>query len=58
MQSRAAALKRSGTSAADAVTRLTEVFKTSYPDWVASTDWPNLNSMTGFVNRLYAEIHE
>jgi glyoxylase-like metal-dependent hydrolase (beta-lactamase superfamily II) len=56
MQSRAAALKRSGVSSSDAVTRLTEVFKTNYPDWVANTDWPNLNSMTGFVNRLYAEI--
>jgi len=34
------------------------VFKTSYPDWAANTDWPNLNSMTGFVNRLYAEIRD
>jgi hypothetical protein len=58
MQSRAAALKRSGVSATDAAARLTEVFKTSYPDWVANADWPNLNSMTGFVNRLYAEIRE
>jgi hypothetical protein len=56
MQSRAAALKHAGVSSSDAVTRLTEVFKTNYPDWVANTDWPNLNSMTGFVNRLYAEI--
>jgi glyoxylase-like metal-dependent hydrolase (beta-lactamase superfamily II) len=56
MQARAAALKRSGVPAADAATRLTEVFKTNYPDWAANTDWPNVNSMTGFVNRLYAEI--
>lgn len=56
MQGRAAALKSSGVSAADAATRLTEVFKTNYPEWVANTDWPNLNSMTGLVNRLYAEI--
>jgi glyoxylase-like metal-dependent hydrolase (beta-lactamase superfamily II) len=55
MQARVAALKRSGVSATDAATRLTEVFKTSYPEWVANTDWPNLNSMTGFVTRLYAE---
>jgi hypothetical protein len=54
----ATAVRRSGISAADAVTRLTEVFKTNYPDWAANTDWPNLNSMTGFVNRLYAEIRE
>ena len=58
MQARAAALKRSGVSAADAVTRLTDVFKTNYPDWAANTDWPNVNSMTGFVNRLYAEIRD
>jgi len=55
MQTRAATLKRSGVSAADAATRLTEVFKTSYPEWVANTDWPNVNSMTGFVTRLYTE---
>ncbi len=56
MQSRAAALKRTGISAADAAARLTEVFKTNYPDWAANTDWPNLNSMAGFVNRLYTEL--
>ncbi|HEY4360450.1 MAG TPA: MBL fold metallo-hydrolase [Bryobacteraceae bacterium] len=55
MQARAATLKRSGISAADAATRLTEVFKTNYPAWAANTDWPNVNSMTGFVTRLYAE---
>jgi hypothetical protein len=43
-------------SAAEAGTRLTELFKANYPDWAASTDWPNVNSMTGFVNRLYTEI--
>jgi glyoxylase-like metal-dependent hydrolase (beta-lactamase superfamily II) len=56
MRDSVAALKRSGTSAADAATQLTEVFKTKYPEWAANTDWPNLNSMTGLVNRLYAEI--
>lgn len=56
MQSRASALKRSGVSAAEAGTRLTELFKANYPDWAANTDWPNVNSMTGFVNRLYTEI--
>jgi len=58
MQGRAAALKRSGVPAAEAVTRLTDVFKANYPEWAANTDWPNLNSMTGFVNRLYAEIRD
>jgi glyoxylase-like metal-dependent hydrolase (beta-lactamase superfamily II) len=56
MQTRAAALKRSGVSSGEAAKQLTEVFKTNYPEWAANTDWPNVNSMTGFVNRLYAEI--
>ncbi len=56
MRTRAAELKRSGVPAAEAAMRLTEVFRTNYPEWVANTDWPNLNSMTGFVNRLYQEI--
>lgn len=55
MQARAAALKRSGVSAADAATRLTEVFKMNYPEWAANTDWPNVSSMNGFVARLYLE---
>lgn len=48
-------LKRAGVSAAEAAARLTAVFTTSYPEWVANTDWPNVSSMTGFVTRLYAE---
>jgi len=58
MQGRAAALKRSGASAAEAIAQLTEVFKTNYPEWAANTDWPNMNSMTGLVNRLYAEVRD
>jgi glyoxylase-like metal-dependent hydrolase (beta-lactamase superfamily II) len=58
MQARAAQLKRSGVPAAETVTRLTQAFKTDYPEWAANTDWPNLNSMTGFVNRLYADARE
>jgi glyoxylase-like metal-dependent hydrolase (beta-lactamase superfamily II) len=58
MQTRAAALKRSGVSAADAAKQLTEVFKTSYPEWAANPDWPNLNSITGMVNRLYTETKD
>jgi len=57
MQGRASALKRQGVPAAEAATRLTEIFKTNYPQWAANTDWPNLNSMNGFVNRLYAEAN-
>jgi hypothetical protein len=55
---RAAALKRSGVSSAEAVSRLTEAFKTNYPDWATNADWPSVNSMTGFVNRLYSEIRD
>jgi hypothetical protein len=58
MQTRAAALKRSGVSAADAAKRLTDVFKMNYPEWAANTDWPNVNSMTGFVTRLYSEARD
>jgi hypothetical protein len=32
-----------------------ELFKTKYPDWASNPDWPNVNSMTGLVTRLYAE---
>ena len=56
MQTRVAALKRSGVSASEAATRLTEVFKMNYPEWAANSDWPNVNSMTGFVTRLHAEV--
>lgn len=55
MQSRTAALKRSGVSAAQAAMQLTDVFKTNYPEWAANPDWPNVNSITGLVNRLYQE---
>ena len=58
MQARVATLKRSGVSASDAVTRLTDVFKTNYPEWAANTDWPNVSSMAGFVTRLYAEARD
>lgn len=57
-QARVAALKRSGVSAQEAVARLTDVFRENYPEWVANTDWNNLNSFTGFVNRLYVEARE
>jgi glyoxylase-like metal-dependent hydrolase (beta-lactamase superfamily II) len=55
MQSRATALKRAGVPSADAVKRLNEEFEKNYPEWAANTDWPNVNSMAGFVNRLYVE---
>jgi hypothetical protein len=56
MQNRTAALKRSGVSAAQAAIQLTDVFRSNYPEWAANTDWPNLNSITGLVNRLYQEV--
>jgi glyoxylase-like metal-dependent hydrolase (beta-lactamase superfamily II) len=55
MRSRALALKQKGVPAADAAKRLTEDFKSAYPEWAQNPDWPNTNSMTGFVQRLYAE---
>jgi glyoxylase-like metal-dependent hydrolase (beta-lactamase superfamily II) len=58
MQARVATLKRSGVSASDAAARLTVVFKANYPEWAANADWPNANSMTGFVTRLYAEVRD
>jgi glyoxylase-like metal-dependent hydrolase (beta-lactamase superfamily II) len=56
MLARVAVLKHSGVPAAEAASRLTAVFQTNYPEWAANTDWPNVNSMTGFVTRLYAEV--
>jgi glyoxylase-like metal-dependent hydrolase (beta-lactamase superfamily II) len=55
MQKRVADFKKMGVTATDAATRLTEYFRTAYPAWAANTDWPNVNSMSGFVNRLYQE---
>jgi glyoxylase-like metal-dependent hydrolase (beta-lactamase superfamily II) len=46
---RALALKQQGVSAEDAGKRLVEEFKAKYPDW------PNINAVAGFVQRVYAE---
>jgi len=55
MRSRALAYKKQGLSAADAGKRLSDDFKTAYPAWASNPDWPNLNSIGGFVQRVYAE---
>ena len=55
MRSRALALKKQGVSAADAGKRLTDDFKSAYPEWAKNPDWPNLTSVPGFVQRVYAE---
>ena len=55
MRSRALAYKRQGLSAADAGKRLADDFKTAYPEWARNPDWPNLNSIGGFTQRVYAE---
>jgi glyoxylase-like metal-dependent hydrolase (beta-lactamase superfamily II) len=55
MSSRALALKKQGLSAADAGKQLTDVFKTAYPVWAANPDWPNVNGINGFVQRVYTE---
>ena len=49
LQTRARALKQQGVSAEDAGKRLGDEFKTKYPDW------PNINAVAGFVQRVYAE---
>jgi glyoxylase-like metal-dependent hydrolase (beta-lactamase superfamily II) len=55
MRSRALELKKQGVSAADAGKRMTMEFQTAYPEWARNPDWPNMNSIGGFVNRIYAE---
>lgn len=55
MRTRALALKKQGVPAADAGKRLAEEFKTAYPEWAANPDWPNLNSIGGFTQKVYAE---
>ena len=57
MRSRALAYKKQGLSAADAGKRLADDFKTAYPEWARNPDWPNLNSVSGFVQRVYAEAN-
>ena len=48
LRARALTLKSQGVSAEDAGKRLTDEFKTKYPDW------PNLNPIANFVQRIYA----
>jgi glyoxylase-like metal-dependent hydrolase (beta-lactamase superfamily II) len=55
MRARTLALKKQGLNAAEAAKRLTADFQTAYPDWAKNPDWPNANSITGFVQRVYAE---
>ena len=55
MRSRALTLKKQGLSAADAGKRLADDFQSAYPEWARNPDWPNLNSIPNFVQRVYAE---
>lgn len=55
MRARTLALKKQGLSAADAGKRLTEEFKTAYPEWAKNPDWPNLNSVANFAKQVYSE---
>jgi glyoxylase-like metal-dependent hydrolase (beta-lactamase superfamily II) len=55
MRSRALDLKKQGVSAADAGKRMATEFQTAYPEWARNPDWPNMNSIAGFVQRIYAE---
>lgn len=49
LQTGALALKRQGVAADDAGKRLLDGFKARYPDW------PNINGVPAFVQRIYAE---
>lgn len=49
LQTRGLALKRQGVSVEDAGKRLADEFKAKY------SDWPNINAVAGFVQRVYAE---
>lgn len=55
MRTRTLALKRQGIAAAEASTRMTDYFRTAYPEWVANTDWTNVTGMNGLVQRIYTE---
>jgi hypothetical protein len=54
-RTRTLALKRQGVAVADASARMTEYFRSAYPDWVANPDWTNVTSMNGLVQRIYTE---
>ena len=55
MRSRALAYKKQGLSAADAGKRLADDFNSAYPEWARNPDWPNVNSIGGFTQRVFAE---
>jgi glyoxylase-like metal-dependent hydrolase (beta-lactamase superfamily II) len=55
MRGRALELKKQGVPAADAGKRMAKEFQTAYPEWARNPDWPNMNSIGGFVQRVYAE---
>ncbi len=55
MQARTLELKKQGVPLADAQKRMTEVFKTAYREWANNKEWNNVNSVPGFVQRVYTE---
>ena len=55
IRTRTLALKRQGVAAADASTRMTDYFRTAYPEWVANTDWTNVASMDRLAKQIYTE---
>lgn len=48
-------LKRQGVAVADASARMTEYFRTAYPEWAANPDWTNVAGINGLVQRIYNE---
>jgi glyoxylase-like metal-dependent hydrolase (beta-lactamase superfamily II) len=55
MRTRTLALKQQGVPVEDAAKRLTETFKTNYPEWAASKEWNNVGGVADFVRAVYAE---
>ncbi|MEO5922692.1 MAG: MBL fold metallo-hydrolase [Bryobacteraceae bacterium] len=55
MRTRVLEFKRQSVAVADASARMTEYFRTTYPAWVANTDWTNVAGVNGMVQRIYSE---
>ncbi len=55
MRTRTLALKRQGVAVAEAGTRMTDYFRSAYPEWVANPDWANVAGVNGMVQRIYTD---
>jgi len=55
MRNRIAGFKRQGVPVAETTQRITEYFKSAYPEW-AKPEWNRLNALPGFIQRVYAQV--